>query len=552
MPNDTVGLEYQFDTGKAVKNQIELIKNFVKIEKVSEMVKNSAKKVSEVLNKTPSKPKEQKADKPVGGMSAMAVAGGMAIYNTALGAMSGAMSAMNKNFPAIGQAIENIGDMVSTNFFRPLAKEVLPVIMSIHNWVAKNRIVFVQLGEILAGVFRSAMAIGKTVFNALKGAFNGFMSAFGSGKVTIDKFVNFLTMTGFKIYFVFDELAKMLTPLIESIGIVFGLVWKNSVSPFIDGMTESFINDLVPAISSMSGSLNNINKNLKNTGKESKATQSVFMEMGKSILSFPLKFLIGIGDTLDAISNWADDADDSLRKMFSKGISYLVKFGKFLWSEIKEKFGVIKVGFDNFTNSLSRIPAKVDELKKSFFDLFSGSGISGMKEKLMLFFNSIGEMWNSVKKSLLSSPMDLLDKVFSFGSGIYDKVADVLKGAWASSLNWLIDKMPKISSAFGLEKIEMRAAGGAVTANNPYIVGEKGAELFMPEKSGSIMNNNDLKNLNKPVANNANAMSANSSYIDNRVFNFNIQASSPMEVAKEVQSKVDFGSEMKRWKAKAM
>lgn len=525
MPNDTVGLEYQFDTGKAVKNQIELIKNFVKIEKVSEMVKNSAKKVSEVLNKTPSKPKEQKADKPGGGMSAMAVAGGMAIYNTALGAMSGAMSAMNKNFPAIGQAIENIGDMVSTNFFRPLAKEVLPVIMSIHNWVAKNRIVFVQLGEILAGVFRSAMAIGKTVFNALKGAFNGFMSAFGSGKVTIGKFVNFLTMTGFKIYFVFDELAKMLTPLIESIGIVFGVMWKNAVSPFIDGMSESFIETVVPAFAELGEAIQVLKDSLSGLGTDAEWVKDTFKFLGKVVLGLAFApFIIAAN---------------------------VFKMLKTLVGMTSEKFVLLKKDIAAVSDWIGKLSVKFSEIKKEFMN-FGGNIFSGAREKVTEFFNWIGDMWQSVKKSLTSSPIDLLDKVFSFGSGIYDKVADVLKGAWASSLNWLIDKMPKISSAFGLEKIEMRAAGGAVTANNPYIVGEKGAELFMPEKSGSIMNNNDLKNLNKPVANNANAMSANSSYIDNRVFNFNIQASSPMEVAKEVQSKVDFGSEMKRWKAKAM
>ena len=527
MPNDTVGLEYQFDTGKAVKNQIELIKNFVKIEKVSEMVKNSAKKVSEVLNKTPSKPKEQKADKPVGGMSAMAVAGGMAIYNTALGAMSGAMSAMNKNFPAIGQAIENIGDMVSTNFFRPLAKEVLPVIMSIHNWVAKNRIVFVQLGEILAGVFRSAMAIGKTVFNALKGAFNGFMSAFGSGKVTIGKFVNFLTMTGFKIYFVFDELAKMLTPLIESIGIVFGVMWKNAVSPFIDGMSDAFIETVVPAFAELGEAIQVLKDSLSGLGTDAEWVKDTFKFLGKVVLVLGLAFAPFI-----IAAN-------------------VFKMLKTLVGMTSEKFVLLKKDIAAVSDWIGKLSVKFSEIKKEFMN-FGGNIFSGAREKVTEFFNWIGDMWQSVKKSLTSSPIDLLDKVFSFGSGIYDKVADVLKGAWASSLNWLIDKMPKISSAFGLEKIEMRAAGGAVTANNPYIVGEKGAELFMPEKSGSIMNNNDLKNLNKPVANNANAMSANSSYIDNRVFNFNIQASSPMEVAKEVQSKVDFGSEMKRWKAKAM
>jgi hypothetical protein len=41
-------------------------------------------------------------------------------------------------------------------------------------------------------------------------------------------------------------------------------------------------------------------------------------------------------------------------------------------------------------------------------------------------------------------------------------------------------------------EIEARAAGGSVTGNRPYLVGEKGAELFVPTNNGSIIPNNRL------------------------------------------------------------
>ena len=42
-----------------------------------------------------------------------------------------------------------------------------------------------------------------------------------------------------------------------------------------------------------------------------------------------------------------------------------------------------------------------------------------------------------------------------------------------------------ISSAFG----GFRANGGSVSAGTPYVVGEKGAELFVPNSSGTIVPN---------------------------------------------------------------
>ena len=40
--------------------------------------------------------------------------------------------------------------------------------------------------------------------------------------------------------------------------------------------------------------------------------------------------------------------------------------------------------------------------------------------------------------------------------------------------------------------IPMKAMGGSVAANRPYIVGENGAELFVPGGSGTIIPNNKI------------------------------------------------------------
>ena len=45
-----------------------------------------------------------------------------------------------------------------------------------------------------------------------------------------------------------------------------------------------------------------------------------------------------------------------------------------------------------------------------------------------------------------------------------------------------------ISSAFG----GFRAAGGSVSAGTPYVVGERGAELFVPSSSGTIVPNGGM------------------------------------------------------------
>ena len=44
-------------------------------------------------------------------------------------------------------------------------------------------------------------------------------------------------------------------------------------------------------------------------------------------------------------------------------------------------------------------------------------------------------------------------------------------------------------------KIPRKAMGGLVSGNMPYIVGENGPELFMPDVNGSITSNNESKKL---------------------------------------------------------
>jgi hypothetical protein len=45
---------------------------------------------------------------------------------------------------------------------------------------------------------------------------------------------------------------------------------------------------------------------------------------------------------------------------------------------------------------------------------------------------------------------------------------------------------------FNAGALQYRAAGGPVTGGSPYIVGERGPELFVPGRSGSIVANNQL------------------------------------------------------------
>ena len=67
-------------------------------------------------------------------------------------------------------------------------------------------------------------------------------------------------------------------------------------------------------------------------------------------------------------------------------------------------------------------------------------------------------------------------------------------------------------SSYGLKA---RAMGGDVSSNAPYIVGEQGPELFVPNRSGSIIPNHALAS---SISGSTNVTNVNISAIDTKSF----------------------------------
>jgi lambda family phage tail tape measure protein len=105
---------------------------------------------------------------------------------------------------------------------------------------------------------------------------------------------------------------------------------------------------------------------------------------------------------------------------------------------------------------------------------------------------------------------------FKFGAFAKSVIADLAKIALKAAATRLL------TSVFG--GIFGRAAGGPVMANKPYIVGEQGPELFVPNSAGSIMTN---ASMNK----NASADSGMGATITNNYITNNISAIDSRSVA---------------------
>ncbi len=153
---------------------------------------------------------------------------------------------------------------------------------------------------------------------------------------------------------------------------------------------------------------------------------------------------------------------------------------------LQNAFIGVKGELNTLLDPIQQITTAAEGIGAAFSDSFKGviSGAMTAQEALASFFQSVADRFLDMAAQIIAKwiEMTILNSVLSlFPGGGMD-----LAGATAAA--------GKLNPAvgFGVGPIGFRAAGGPVSAGSPYIVGEKGPELFVPGRSGGIVPNNQL------------------------------------------------------------
>ena len=102
----------------------------------------------------------------------------------------------------------------------------------------------------------------------------------------------------------------------------------------------------------------------------------------------------------------------------------------------------------------------------------------------------LNEVYESVGSAIQSGIVDAITSAIDGSKSLGESLSGILKQVGGILLNFGIGS---IGSSLGIPGL--RANGGPVANGRPYIVGERGPELFMPQQSGSIRSNEDLRAL---------------------------------------------------------
>lgn len=183
-----------------------------------------------------------------------------------------------------------------------------------------------------------------------------------------------------------------------------------------------------------------------------------------------------INDLITSLGGWiermggADGIYAKMQNFFTimnnDVIPIVVAFGKVMATVIKAVMFVIGALRDYFEEKFYNMFVVIYAFENLWLK-FKGSFSSAMQGIKAIFFS----VWDSIKQGLVDGINFFVNKI-----------------------NDLIGKLNKVPGVDikKLGTISAKAEGGPVSGNTPYLVGERGPELFVPRNGGTIIPNNKL------------------------------------------------------------
>jgi hypothetical protein len=176
---------------------------------------------------------------------------------------------------------------------------------------------------------------------------------------------------------------------------------------------------------------------------------------------------------------------------------------------------VIRAGAD-MEDELSEYADQVAENWSEASDSMSVFADQAARNMQSAFADFLFDPFQNGIKGMLKGFVDILRRMVAEAAAA--KVFEALGfGSGGGGGGGIGDLLGKLFGGFGGGKVLFpmpRALGGPVTAGSPYLVGERGPELFVPGSSGGIIPNNRMGGASIVVNNNIDARGATSELIN--------------------------------------
>jgi len=179
---------------------------------------------------------------------------------------------------------------------------------------------------------------------------------------------------------------------------------------------------------------------------------------------------------------------EDMNATFDALIASIQKVGAVNDSALKptiETLNNFEQGFKSFSDS---IPSMDENLKS-----LTVQGLNGLTDALAAGVTGAANFKDAMKsmaKSVVDSLIKMLIQKYIVDAA-FGAITGFIGGSGTSPVAGGKPSVPVMSSA-GSRPMSPRAIGGSVQAGQPYMVGERGQEMFVPNQSGSIIPNNQM------------------------------------------------------------
>lgn len=227
------------------------------------------------------------------------------------------------------------------------------------------------------------------------------------------------------------------------------------------------------------------------------------------IVGIILAIVVAVGAIIAIFLYWDEITKflgDVIKSVF-EGIKEAI-FGAFsyiqdsltnIWNAIQEVITAVQRAFQVVFTAIKNVTIAVFDFIKNYFTVWGLATRFITVENMQAIYSVIVDVWTRLKaffvdiwngiKSTFQSAIDYLNSLID---SLTNKISNMMNAV----KNVGVSIGSGVSSAFNsVAGVFKRATGGSVTPNTPYTVGENGAELFVPNGYGSILNQNQLSGL---------------------------------------------------------
>ena len=165
--------------------------------------------------------------------------------------------------------------------------------------------------------------------------------------------------------------------------------------------------------------------------------------------------------------------------------------------KIDQHIGKLKDEIADLTSISNIAITSAEGIGNAFAQSFQGliSGTMTAKEALGSFFKSVADMFLEMAAQIIAKQITMI-----ILQTILKALGAVAGAGGGGNSATALGSNPNVAAYsgtgigdIGIGTFPMRATGGPVTSQQPYMVGERGPELFVPGTGGSVVNNSDLR-----------------------------------------------------------